>query len=656
MSFKNNSGDANLDHWREMIADSLVADLNQSKYLDVLSSERLYQILKDLNQLDAKTYSSSVIKQVAVRGGVNHILVGDFAKAGETIRIHVNLIDARKNKTIATETDEGVGAENIFAMVDRLTKKIKRQFDLSKEQISDDLDREVARITTSSPEAFQYYVEGRRKHIEGDYRQSIQLMEKAVEIDPEFAMAYRSLAVSYGNLGLSPQQNEYIQKALDLSERLSEREYYQIQGDYFRDSEETFDRAIEAYTRLLALYPDDTTARQNFGLIYYEIEELDQALAQFERCVEEGTEFIGTYFSLADVHMMRGQNDRAEEVLRDYLERVTGHSWIHHYLVFNYICQRQFQIARAQLDIAVPLAPEESRTFYMKGLYNTLTESFVEAENEYKKALEDDEPAGPYLGYHGLANLSLMQGRFRDSIAHLRNIISTSQKLGVPWAESQSRSILGYRLMAVNRNQEALREFNRAWDVVSEGQNQDMQRLALHYKGLAYLGMRSQIRAQQTAEELKTAIEEWAHRKEIRRYHHLMGMIELDRKKYDEAIEHLETALALLPFESSVWTEGHIFNNHALYLDSLALAYYRAGDLEKAAAHYERLKMLTTGRLYFGALYARSFYTLGRIYQQMGDKTRAEDNYNRFLALWFNADANISEVGDAQRRLSGLNR
>jgi hypothetical protein len=47
---------------------------------------------------------------------------------------------------------------------------------------------------------------------------------------------------------------------------------------------------------------------------------------------------------------------------------------------------------------------------------------------------------------------------------------------------------------------------------------------------------------------------------------------------------------------------------------------------------------------------------LGRIYQQMGDKTKAEDNYNKFLALWFNADANISEVGDAQRRLSGLNR
>ena len=278
------------------------------------------------------------------------------------------------------------------------------------------------------------------------------------------------------------------------------------------------------------------------------------------------------------------------------------------------------------------------------------------AEKEFPKAIEDKEPAGPYLGHHGLTNLSLTQGRLRDSITSLRSIISFAQNIGIPWVESQARSILGYRLMASNRFQEALREFNKAWDVGAKSQRQDLQRLALHYKGLAYLGMRSRTRALRTAEELKTSIEGWAHQKEIRRYHHLMGMIELDRKKYPEAIEHLETALAFLPFECSSWIEGHIQNNHALYMNSLALAYYRSGNLEKAIEYYEKLTMLTTGRLYFGDIYAKSFYMLGRIYQQSGNKAKAEENYNKFLALWFNADANISEVGDAQRRLSGLNR
>jgi tetratricopeptide (TPR) repeat protein len=168
--------------------------------------------------------------------------------------------------------------------------------------------------------------------------------------------------------------------------------------------------------------------------------------------------------------------------------------------------------------------------------------------------------------------------------------------------------------------------------------------------------MRNRTRAQRTAEELKKVIESGSHQKEIRRYHHLMGMIELDRKRFSQAIDHLETAFALLPSECSQWTDGHILNNHSLYLDSLALAYYRSGDLERAIEYYEKLTMLTTGRFYFGDIYAKSFYTLGRIYQRMGDNAKAEENYNKFLGLWFNADSNISEVSDAQRRLSGLNR
>ncbi|UCE40663.1 MAG: protein kinase [Candidatus Aminicenantes bacterium] len=656
MYFKNNTGDANLDHWREMIADSFVADLNQSKYIDVMSSERLFQILGELNQLKASTYSSNVLKQVAFRGAVNHILVGDYAKAGETIRIHVNLLDVRRDKTIASESEEGTGEESIFPMVDRLTKKIKERFDLTDEELADDLDREVAQITTTSPEAFKYYVEGRRKHIEGEYRQSIQLMERAVAIDPEFAMAYRSLSVSYSSMGLSPQRTEYIQKAMELSDRLSERELYQIQGDFFYESEETYDQAVEAYTKLLNLYPDDTTAGHNLALIYYNVQELDRALEHLERSVEAGTEFVGTYTTIADVHMMKGQYDKAEEILRYYLENVSNNSWVHQYLVFNYICQRQFHIAKAQLDIAVPLAPTHRRSFYLKGVYNTFTETFLEAEKEFPKATEDKEAAGAYLGYHGLANVSLFQGRFRDSMTQLQSIISFSQNIGVPWVESQARSILGFRLMASRRYQEALREFNKARDMGAQARRLDLQRLALHYKGLAYLRMRSRTRALRTAEELKTAIEGGIHQKEVRRYHHLMGLIELDRKKFPEAIEHLETALTLLPAECSSWTEGHIDNNHALYLDSLASAYYRSGDLEKAVAYYEKLTMLTTGRFYFGSIYAKSFYTLGRICQQLGNSAKAEENYNKFLALWFNADSNISEVSDAQKRLSGLNR
>jgi serine/threonine protein kinase/Tfp pilus assembly protein PilF len=656
MYFENDTGEDGLEHWSEVIAESLIADLNQSKYIDVMSSERLFQILNDLNQLRAKSYSSDVLKQVATRGEVNHLILGNYAKDGDAIRIHATLMDTRREKVLASESGEGRGEESIFTIVDGLTKKIKRRLKLTADERADDFDREVRQITTKSLEAFKYYIDGRRYHLMGEYRQSIESMEKAISIDPEFAMAYLSMSVSCGYLNLSPQRETYFQKTLELRDRLSEKEFYLIQGDYYRESEETYDKAIEAYTKLLELYPKDASGNQNLGTIYLNIEEFDKALEHFERYRNDKTEFVGTYFSIADVHMMKGLYSEGEKVLRFYLDNISDHSEIHNYLAFNYICQKMNHFARNELDFAFALDPKNHRGLYLRGVHDSLTGAFVEAEKEYRKLLDEREPSGPYWGLHGLANLSLTQGRYRESREQLRRIIEISQSSGIKWAESQARSMLALSLMRSKRSQEAVRECNRALDIGVQFMRGDLQRLALHYKGLAYVSMKSLSRAQRTADELKSLIEKGSHRKETRRYHHLMGLIELERKNYAQAIEHLETALSLLPFQSSLWTDAHLRNTHALFIDALALAYYRAGNLEKAQEMFSTISDLSTGRLYFGDIYARSFYILGRIFQRWGENEKAEENYNKFLALWLNADPDISEVNDAKRRLLDFNR
>jgi tetratricopeptide (TPR) repeat protein/tRNA A-37 threonylcarbamoyl transferase component Bud32 len=656
MYFENGTDNESLDFWREMISEALITDLNQSKYVDVMSSERLFQILNELNQLGTKTYSLEVLKLVAVRGEATHIISGSLAKEGDTIRIQVDLMKAQKDKTFATESEQGKGEESFFALVDGLTKKIKKHFKLKAEERAEDFDRDIDQITTKSLEAFKYYINGRRYRLMGEYRQSIDMMKEAVSIDPEFALAYRSMSVSYGNLGLFQEREAAFQKVLELSERLSEKEFYLIQGDYYRASEGTYGQAIEAYTKLLQLYPDHLYGILYLGTLYRSIEELDKALVYFEQYRKYKTEDIPIYFSIADVHMMKEQYEKAEEILRYCLNTFSDQSSFHHFLAFNYVCQGLLVFARNELDEASKLAPRHQHTLYTRGVYNTLTGAFVEAEEEYQKLIKEKEPGGQYLGFHGLANLCLIKGQNRESREYLREIIEVSQSLGAAWMESQARSILALRLMIAGNPQEALRECNKAWDLGSQAKRVDLQRLALHYKGLAYLKINSRTRAQQTAEELKTMIEEGSHQKEMRRYYHLVGMIELERKNYSQAIQHLETALSLLPFQSSLWAEAHLLNNQALYIDSLALAHYRAGNLDKAQEIYNQISQLTTGRLYFEDVYARSFYTLGRIFQRMGDSGKAEINYNKFLALWFDADSRIPEVNDAKRRLLEFNR
>jgi serine/threonine protein kinase/Flp pilus assembly protein TadD len=656
MYFENKTADKSLDYWGEMISESFTADLNQSKYMELLSSEKLYEVLSGLKQLRAKTYSSAVLKQVVRQGGVDFIIFGNYAREGETIRIQAFLGNAQKDKPLASWSDEGKGENSILAIVDRLTRKIKERFKLKAEQIADDPDREVSEITTGSPEAFKYYIEGHRDYLEGKYQQSVDLMEKAIALDPEFALAFKSLAMSYARLGLSAQREECIQKVLDLSDRISEKDLYTMLGDYFRESEETYDKAIEAYTKLLELYPDDAAAHLNLGGIYFEIEDFDKALQQFEQISGDHAEAFNTFALIADAYMMKGLYEKAEEVLRNYLNTFSRKSWTHHFLAFAYIADGNSYFAQNEIDLASTIDPQNPLNPYLKGVFFTLTGSFLEAENEYKQLIARKDPSGSYLGYHGLANLKAVQGRLSESRKYLNGVIELSQKIGIKWIESQARSILVLRLLESGRSQEALRECNLALNAGIEAKRQDLQRLALHYKGLAYISLRSLSRAQTTAEQLNELIEKGSHTKEIRRYHHLMGMIELERKNYSKAIEHLELAIPLLPHQSSLGNQAYEKNSQALFINSLALAYYRSGNLEKAAEQYEKISELTTGRLFFGEIFARSFYTLGRIYQRLRENPKAEENYNKFLALWFNADSSFSEVADAKKRVSALNR
>jgi len=89
-------------------------------------------------------------------------------------------------------------------------------------------------------------------------------------------------------------------------------------------------------------------------------------------------------------------------------------------------------------------------------------------------------------------------------------------------------------------------------------------------------------------------------------------------------------------------------------MNYLALAYYESGDLDNAQEEYERITALTTGRLYYGDIYAKSFYMLGKIYEQQGDTSKAIDHYEKFLDLWKDADPGIAAVDNARRRLAGL--
>jgi len=242
-----------------------------------------------------------------------------------------------------------------------------------------------------------------------------------------------------------------------------------------------------------------------------------------------------------------------------------------------------------------------------------------------------------------------LQGKFEKSKDQIKRGIELAKKIDEKQLEAIFRIELGYRYLKSGNHKEALEEHDKAWKGFGEVNNFFGQRYALFAKGLTYLEMKSTNEAQRTADELKEMIERGMNKKEMRYYHHLTGRIELGRGNYSKAIEYFEKAISLLPSENDP-----DYDYHASFIEPLALAHFKAGDLENARAEYERIISLTLGRLGFGDIYAKSFYMLGKIYEEKVWKGKAIEHYQKFLDLWKEADPGIAEVEDARKQLAGL--
>lgn len=645
--FENISGDENLASWRAGLSELLITDLSQSKLVNVLSSDRIFSILKKLHLLEAEKYSSEDLVKVAEEGRVSHVIKGSYIRAGGNLIITVALQRPRTAEIIKSIETECQSEEEIPARVDELTKEIKMALNLSQEAIASDIDKEVGKITTSSPEALKLYTDGMGFRNISDYRQSIRYMERAIAIDPEFALAYRALARNYSSIGYGNLRIEFLQKALELTDRVSERELYLIQGDYYSLSENTYDKALKAYIKFLELYPEDEIGNIGLGVLYIDIEEWDKALEVLEinRRNEVGSTLL--YYDLAQAYMSKGLYDKAREASEEFIENFNDNSLMRRDLAQNYLAQGKYDLAHAEVDKAFFLSPPIFSPYRVKGHIFMLQGEFERAEEQFQKLLALEEKAANSNGIRNLGYLYLTQGKLAESMNMFKQGIELAESLDEVQWKSYNHMHLAYCYLISGKPSEALKECDNAWTGYVEVGRLSGQEFTLLIKGLIYLEMNDTDEAQKTASELKRVIEKDMNKKSVRLYHHLLGRIELEDNNFPEAVENLEKAISLLPFQRYT-------GPHALFIEPLASAYYESGNLEKAKDECERILSLTSGRIHFGDNYARSFYMLGKIYEHQGIKNKAIEHYEKFLELWKDADPGLTEVEDAKKRLAAL--
>ncbi len=647
--FENNTGDEKLDYWRSALAELLITDLSQSKLINVLPGDRLFGILKKLNLLESKKYSTEDLLKVAARGKTNHIIRGNYIKIGENFRINIMIYKADSGDIINSLTVESRGEKNVLSKVDEVTKKIKLNFDLSEQVISEDIDRNIGTITTSSLEAYKNYITAGKLYQNGNYRKAIPYYKKAIAIDPRFATAYRSLAMASYNIGDFNAMKRYVKKSFELSDRISDRERYRNQAEFYLNVENNDKKAMAAYKKLLQFYPEDLSGHHQLGLLYSDLEEWDKAIEKFK--ISLSAESITSYYTLAEAYEAKGLYDRAEELLSFYLNNISDNAFIRRRLAHIYILQNKYELAIAEADKASSINPDSFYDFRLKGDIYIYKGDMIKSEREYRKLLESGGTPNKLYGRLMLSSLFLLSGKFNESLNQVRLGLKLAKRSGQwAWHLIFKRSLI-YKYLKSGNHSEALKECKIEWDRAVKGKNLGNQTSILYYKGVVLAAKRSLDLAQKTADELRELIKKGMNQKRTRFYFHLMGMIESKRNNSSKAVEYFKKAITLLPHQHKMYSA----DQHALFIEPLAAAFYIKGDFEKAQEQYEKILSLTTGRLIFGDIYAKSFYMLGKIYEQKGWKGKAIENYNKFIDLWKDCDQQFQPlVEDARKRVKEL--
>jgi len=635
--FENKSGDKNLDFWRNALPELLVTDLSQSKYIRVVSGDEMLTVLRRLGLAEAQEYSSEDIGKIVAQTGATHVVRGSFIKAGERIIITAGLQKPGTGETARTLRLEARGENDIIPEVDELTRQVKEGFNLSATQMTDDIEKDIGKITTSSPEALKYFVEGQRFLNKLENRLAVTCMEKAVEADPEFAMAYRAMAAAYSNQGNKAEARKYSMKALALSSRLPDNERLLIEAGQF-GRVENYARAIEVYERLLKTYPGHVVGRNGLAYTYELVEDHDKTIECLESDVPSRKR-AAPVVNLADSYMAKGLYQKAEDICRAFLRDVENISWVRTHLLVSYICGRQFDLALAEAE---KMQSNPSANYYKgqvllfkgdiagaqkifganallldRGRFDMYVSRILEALEKYKRDKRPEQ--GVYGFYRGLAYALEKAGRYDEALKAFYKYLELSAES----RKAEGESGLSY---------------------LPSGQKFD-----LFTEGILQAEVKSFDEAQKTAEELKSLIGKGINKKELRYYEYILGRIELGKKNPRQAARLFERACGRLDFEN---LGGE--NNHAMYFDGLARALYESGDLDKARKEYEKITLLTVGRARRGDIYAKAYYMMGMITEQQGDKARARENYGKFLDLWKDADPGLPEVEDARKRLAGL--
>ncbi|HKD86321.1 MAG TPA: protein kinase [Terriglobales bacterium] len=315
--FVNKTGDPVFD---ETLKQALAVDLGQSPFLNVVSDRKMMATLRLMGRSPDEPVTGEVAREVCQRVGGKAMLAGSISALGSDYVIGLNAINCATGDALVKQQVEASGKEHVLKALGESARDIRGKLGESLVSVQK-YATPIEEATTPSLEALQAYSIGRRAgYIRGDVA-IIPYLQRAVELDPNFALAYRSLSVAYRNLGQSTLAVENARKAFEQRGRVSERERYAIDAVYYSMGTGELEKANQVYEQYQQSYPRDFLALLNLGDDYAMLGEWEKSLRATEGTLRLEPNSAVAHSNLAWAQLALGHVDEARATVEHAMAR-----------------------------------------------------------------------------------------------------------------------------------------------------------------------------------------------------------------------------------------------------------------------------------------------------------------------------------------------
>jgi eukaryotic-like serine/threonine-protein kinase len=560
---------------------ALAVDLEQSPYLNVFPEQKVRQTLQFMGRAPDERITGDVGREICQRVGIKAMLNGSIANLGSQYVITLEALNAGSGESLAREEVQAGSKESVLNSLHQAGSSLRKKLGESLASVQK-YDKPLSEATTSSLEALKALSLGDSRHQMSNELAALPLYQHAVELDPNFAMAYARLGTVYNNLGQSQLSEKNREKAFELRDRASEHEKLYIMSHYYVDSGQ-LEKGITALELYKQTYPRDATPYNNLAAVYNQMGQYENALDNARQCVRLDPDSASGYSNVGFAYSGLNRLDEAKATFKQALEHKAGAA-----------------IAHSSLAIIA----------WLQG-----NNSSMEHELE---AMKDDAQ-----GEYQITGL-------RSGMAAYAGQVKAGRSFGQKQREAADR--LGLKEASANEYaQEAFTEATflnkaRALEDVAEALKLSQSAGVKLYCATSLALVGEDARATKLADEVaqKRPFDTLVQFVQVPL---IKAQIELNKNNPGKAIDLLDSALVYARGSSGVlYIRGNAFLKAGRGSDAVQ-AFQRLLDMKNVLSVDPVMPLAKVG--------------LARAYVMAGDKARARVAYQDFLAGWRDADPDV---------------